>query len=304
MKSSPPPIGRSRVVRVGAFTLVELLVVIGIIAVLVAILLPTLNRAREQAQRTKCLANLRSIGQMVAAYENLFKGAIPVGFWANADSGTPALQNNYGIAFRESGNGPTAVLRFNGLGFLYPAGLIGSTALQDNQASEGEVFYCPSMAAAQKDHAYDSPDNPWINNLILPGAGTNLTRSAYSARAANPMSTKLTTNERGVGWSRTGVWHPFDAVVTIDPATSKAKPAQMMKVPNMKSRMIVSDIVSTLDRIKVLCHKNGINVLYADGSAKWVHIDHFKTQIEAISGFSAAQNTKMEQLWERLDEAP
>src|SRR5688572_7526528 len=68
-------VGRARVVR--AFTLVELLVVIGIIALLVAILMPALGKAREQAKRTQCASNLRNIGQSMFIYAGQNKGKLP-----------------------------------------------------------------------------------------------------------------------------------------------------------------------------------------------------------------------------------
>jgi prepilin-type N-terminal cleavage/methylation domain-containing protein len=59
------------------FTLVELLVVIGIIAVLISILLPTLNKARQAAYTVACLANCRSIGEAMLMYTAQYQGWIP-----------------------------------------------------------------------------------------------------------------------------------------------------------------------------------------------------------------------------------
>jgi prepilin-type processing-associated H-X9-DG protein/prepilin-type N-terminal cleavage/methylation domain-containing protein len=84
---------RSRRPADTGFTLVELLVVIGIVAILIGLLLPALNKAREQSNQLKCMSNLRTIGQAIVIYAGDYQGIMPFGFVTYNETIAPDLYN-------------------------------------------------------------------------------------------------------------------------------------------------------------------------------------------------------------------
>jgi prepilin-type N-terminal cleavage/methylation domain-containing protein/prepilin-type processing-associated H-X9-DG protein len=126
--------------RRAGFTLVELLVVIGIIAILIGILLPALGRAKESASQVKCMANLRQLGQALIMYTGQYKGSLPVGLASNGE-GYPE-----GGSYTGENHDWTTLLMYVMLRKAKSIGDEGQDAVTAGQAgSLKEVFICPSV---------------------------------------------------------------------------------------------------------------------------------------------------------------
>ena len=112
-----------------AFTLVELLVVIGIIALLIGILLPSLSVARESAKCVACLSNLRQLATAATLYTNNNHGSYPPAYWLESK---PPLVISYAWDFTSIRDTSTSTTRIEP-GLLWQ----GATTLQIQQ--------CPSF---------------------------------------------------------------------------------------------------------------------------------------------------------------
>ncbi len=137
-----------------AFTLVELLVVIGIIAVLISILLPVMGRARESAKNVKCLSNLRSIGQALAGYQSENRDSLPWGFAWNrmTNTGASAASPSYLYSWATLIN---RYLTKDSSGGMYPFASATTFA---------QVFQCPSVDTG----TFNAPIHYMTHSVAMP----------------------------------------------------------------------------------------------------------------------------------------
>jgi prepilin-type N-terminal cleavage/methylation domain-containing protein/prepilin-type processing-associated H-X9-DG protein len=263
--------------RASGFTLVELLVVIAIVGVLVAILIPAVQAAREAANRTECTNNLRQIGLALHAYQSSHR-VYPFGVGSDGDKDVSSITSEHSrrysahsqlLPFLEQGN------LFDQIDFhrqpFYPdttsdpreIASIGHNAKA--AATPVATFVCPSD--------YSRLDRPWGSNSYRSCNG-----SSWDGRRGNGMfgqNTAVKPSAIPDGLSNTAA---FSERVTGDDAASVDMTSDLfgLSAPWTEPafRQWCGELTPSVAATLSLHDSNG-GMTWLEGNMNWTRYNHF-----------------------------
>lgn len=229
---TPRPLSRP---RTPAFTLIELLSVIAIIAILSGLTLAAIGRSREQSNRTACLSNIRQLYSLAARFAGENDGALPIGYRLG--------QKQFNTTLYASG-------KYVLLGKL----------LEDASDKDARIFFCPSER--DRTQAYNTKENPFP---IVPG------QTLQGGFATNPL----------VDWG------------------SASFPDNPIRSANLTRVPLIAEGVGMPKRVDSR-HKDGVDVIFTDGSGRWVPREKFNADLARCTSPGAGNNAAIDRIWQIL----